>query len=90
MRDQVDYSKLDAAVAKEVRRGRKSLWKFAEPEWTDTECVVAGNWMLECAERLDYFTIDDRGFLPSRRVGKPTSTKSAKSCCGAIRCSCRT
>jgi hypothetical protein len=63
LRDQIEFKGLPKAAATEVRRGRKPLWNFAKAEWGIDECVHAGNWMLECAEKLDYFVIDDRGFL---------------------------
>src|SRR5205823_13486356 len=33
------------------RRGRRSTHKFLHSDWTSTQCVVAGDWMLDVAER---------------------------------------
>ena len=66
LRDQIEFrkpSRVDRAAANDVRRGRKPLWNFAKLEWGADETARAGNWMLDVAECLDYFVIDDRGFL---------------------------
>ena len=70
LRDQVALKKVelsDRPLAKQIRLGRKPPWKFREhlkSDWTESECLVAGSWMLECASTLDYFDVDDRG-LPA-------------------------
>jgi DNA-directed RNA polymerase len=43
------------------RRGRKSTYKFLHDDWTSSECVVAGDWMLRVAEGLPCFGTDDSG-----------------------------
>jgi hypothetical protein len=44
-----------------IRRGRKSTYKFLHDDWTASECVVAGDWMLDVVERLPCFGKDGRG-----------------------------
>ena len=74
LRDQVALKKLelsDRPLAKQIRLGRKPPWKFREhlkSDWTESEYLVAGSWMLECASTLDYFDVDDRG-LPAIAPG---------------------
>ena len=45
------------------RRGRPSTHGFLHSDWTPTECVVAGNWMLDVAEQLPCFDYDENGRL---------------------------
>src|SRR5262249_31785059 len=45
------------------RRGRSSAHKFLHSEWTATERVVAGDWMLDVATRLPCFGVDENGRL---------------------------
>jgi hypothetical protein len=64
---QIALKKLEAsnpALAKQIRLGRKPPWKFRDHlqnGWTESECLGAGSWMLECASTLSYFDVDDRG-----------------------------
>ena len=44
-------------------QGPQAAVEFSKAKWGIDECVHAGNWMLGCTEKLDYFVIDDRGFL---------------------------
>lgn len=44
-----------------IRKGRRSTHKFLQSEWTSTQCVVAGDWMLRVATRLPCFDEDERG-----------------------------
>jgi DNA-directed RNA polymerase len=41
------------------RRGRRSTHKFLHSDWTSTQCVVAGDWMLDVATRLSCLDIDE-------------------------------
>ena len=45
------------------RRGRPSTHKFLHSDWAPTECVVAGDWMLDVAEELPCFDYDKNGRL---------------------------
>jgi hypothetical protein len=46
-----------------IRRGRKSTYKFLHDDWTSSECVVAGDWMLDVVTRLSCFDVDEHGRL---------------------------
>jgi DNA-directed RNA polymerase len=45
------------------RRGPKSTFKFMHDDWTSSECVVAGDWMLDVVTRLSCFDVDEHGRL---------------------------
>jgi DNA-directed RNA polymerase, mitochondrial len=36
---------------------------FRKGEWSTTECVRAGNWLLDCALRLNVFELDEDGLI---------------------------
>jgi DNA-dependent RNA polymerase len=56
-------SKVDRWLFKQVRRGRKPAWQLFKSEWSPSECVAAGSWMLDCAGACRFcFTTDERGF----------------------------
>jgi hypothetical protein len=44
-------------------RGRKSSYKLSEDDWSSSDCVVAGDWMLRIALRLPCFAQDENGQL---------------------------
>jgi hypothetical protein len=43
------------------RRGPKSKRHHLHTDWSSSECVEAGDWMLEVATKLDCFSEDDQG-----------------------------
>jgi hypothetical protein len=72
LRDQVALNDAEIAAAasgdksklrliKKVRRGRPPPWDFLKSEWTEIDCIAAGNWMIDCALQLDFFVIDEHG-----------------------------
>jgi hypothetical protein len=74
LRDEFAFKEMKIAEALEAelkgkrlnlgkRRGRPSTHKFLHSDWTPTECVVAGDWMLDVAEELDCFDYDENGRL---------------------------
>src|SRR5262249_636054 len=36
--------------------------RHRQTQWTDFECVEAGNWLLDCATSLDFFDLDEHGY----------------------------
>jgi DNA-directed RNA polymerase len=51
----------DKRLFDQIRRGKKPAWKHLKSEWSRTECVAVGHWMLDCATRMPYFVIADDG-----------------------------
>jgi DNA-directed RNA polymerase len=40
----------------------RAIHRHRQLNWTDLECVEAGNWLLDCATSLDFFDLDEDGY----------------------------
>src|SRR5262249_43413091 len=46
----------------EAHNKHRAISPYRQLNWTDIECVDAGNWLLDCATSLDFFDLDERGY----------------------------
>jgi hypothetical protein len=68
LRDELEVRRLFEecpAAYKHVERAKspqKAIWRFRRLDWSQAALARAGNWLLDCTEALDFFTLDEAGF----------------------------
>src|SRR5262249_29142291 len=66
LRDKLEMKRLEPdayAPAMGSHNKHRVIHRHRQLDWTPPQCVEAGNWLLDCATSLDFFDLDEDGYL---------------------------